>query len=645
MSKGKVISNKTYKISKACLHCKNRRIKCDSNLQIPCTNCSKFNRDCQTTKDKRCSRPSNEEFNALRARVKQLETYLRDINKFNIINTSIENYTTDNNTNNYDNVNNDNDNKKKYPKPSTFQTLYGSTLMNGNNNNTSNSNNNNEIYGPTSIWHQNINNSLNKEFEYDEIEEDDNFELPIILPTINILNKDIDIIKYIKTFFQWLYPDIHMFIPRETFLIEFYHPREDKTEIYCSIELIYAICAIGSMILENDLKISNKFYYYSKKLLFKNLNKPSITSIQSFLLLSIYDLLYKGNNKSSWLLSGIGLRIGFNIGFHLSPDMDIIKNNKLSVLFKSRIYWGCFIYDHFIGLVLGRPSMLKINDSTIIESDRVPDLEWIKEFNFDQKDDIIDVSNPLKSLIKLIVISENSIRDIFLNNNNNNTDNIDIINSKIDYRIVDEFNCKVKQWKEQLIEELKWEENEGAIKARSMKTPDMIHVYYYYIVLMSVNKNFINKHDNSYVILEESVCHVSAALSCCIGSNGLVDLKRCSSLVLLCAVLVVDIAVNLLRYSHVNQEELLIAHPVYEGLIDGMRVLRGAQLVGVGGLRVQETYLGAEEWLYGACGHIFDPNLARKPPNSGTTPMWEEWPGWGAWEGLEAWEEWMGWIN
>lgn len=610
--------------SKACNYCKKRKIKCNSNVEIPCSNCLKRNITCTQSNDNRTSRPSVNDIHVLEERIRELEKCILNMKQNQNAASSSTSTPTPTSTpssalastpthrTNDPNLNYNGfvlaNKGGKYPQPRMFNSLFTMSR-------------NNEIYGPTSIFNA-------VKLQDDKNISDDTSNDSILLPaTLSLLNKDKEIIKYIKKFFQWFYPDINMFIPRETFLVEFYHPRSIPT--YCSVELIYAVCSIGSLLdIENgdpstNLKISKVYFNHSKKLLFRNLNNSSITSLQSFLLLGLYEF-YNGNNNSSWLLIGIGLRIGFNIGFHRSTKKP--RMNKLLILFKSRIYWGCFILDHFISLVLGRPSVLRINYSTIEDSERVPDLDWIKEFNF-QEINIIDVSNPLKSLIKLVIITDNGIKDIFLTKTK--------IKDKTRLERVGKFNAILFQWRLELIDELKWHSKED-LAGKSTKPPDMIHIYYYYIVFLSVNKEFISSSPEIGDVVVENMEHLDVAVAGFVVKYGF---NKCSILIIYSSILVVNIIISIVgndaaangkaaEHANAGHHSLALqdleSHALFNMLLFHLNILRENGKVYHLSKKCQVAYrtqllqtfgfdCDAHEWQYPSHGRAADSEPAGNP--------------------------------
>ena len=547
-------------------------------------------KECVPSSDGRSLRPSTHELVDLRERVAQLEAYIEGLTGEKSValggETAMEAAGDD--------ADADAEPAGKYPRPKAFQRIGTSTVSP-------------ETYGPTSIFHSAT--SPLREREPRKGRE------PVAAVSLKTLNKDATVIRYIKCFFQWLYPDIHMFVPRETFLIDFYHPRTSRKQSYCTPELVYAVCAIGALLAPADEAEaqqeiqqetqaragSERFYAMAKELLWAKLDAPSITSLQAFLLLGLYDM-YRGRNSSCWLLSGLGLRLGFDVGFHLSPNLATSKRsiNRLSLLFKSRIYWGCFIVDHFIGMILGRPSVLHIDDSTLEESGRVPDLDWITDFNFKEKD-IIDVSNPLTSIIRLIVLAERSMHGIFVLEHS-------VVGK---YARLAAFNRELADWRAALLPELRWPDTD-AVRARSTKPPDMVHVYYYYIVLLCVNRPFLDASsttepdplaDQQQRIRDEVVVPALATLDVAIaGFVAKYGCRRCSILVVYSSILVASVVLLIMERDRRRDGPAPAAHALLDVLLGNLHVLREAG--SVWGL-ARESFAGFERKLHDDLGLSF----------------------------------------
>lgn len=107
-------------------------------------------------------------------------------------------------------------------------------------------------------------------------------------------------------------------------------------------------------------------------------------------------------------------------------SLDNSKNN-LGTQIRSRIFWGTYLVDHLIGLLLGGSPTLKMNGTTIEETIELPDIDWIDEYSFPGKEGINDdgndcvkskilrISDPLRSVINLMSVSDNMMNEIFNN--------------------------------------------------------------------------------------------------------------------------------------------------------------------------------------------------------------------------------------
>lgn len=332
------------------------------------------------------------------------------------------------------------------------------------------------VYGPTSIF--NTESVPNRALD---------------LPQMGILSTDTTVVECIKNFFRWQYPDLHLFVFREAFLLDFFNPYSNG--VYASKELVYAICAIGALVSENTETRAQalSFYTKSKELLMQNLDSPSITSLQAFLLLGLFDV-YNGRNNSGWMLTGDGLRMGFGVGFHLSPENWLVGRMEevslITTAVRSRIFWGSFMADRFLGLILGRPSILKMDESTISESINMPAIETISEYTYPGTKDYdaasyIDVSNPLKSIIKLVEISDAMLFDLF--SKGTDTKGKQDVAHKLE--LLQRYNEKILHWRQNLVSILQWDKL--TLAQYGHDHTKMFMRYFYYIVLLCLNRPFV----------------------------------------------------------------------------------------------------------------------------------------------------------
>lgn len=511
-------SSKKRRISShACLNCRLKKIKCDRELVFPCTNCRKNNRNCTLSDDKRSKRPASDHTMKLEYQIKRDQEVIRKLyDATKQLSTVFHECTDlkleDSNNNEVEEESNDNDsdpndhrlitqNSYKYPRPSAFQNSYDTEPV--------------SVYGPTSVFDCKPINSCAMPEQAERAEK------------LMQLNKDQVVIDSIKLFFNWLYPDIHMFIPREAFLLDFFHPREkDVSHSYCSVELVYAICALGCSLSSNISSRSLSFYNMSRSILMQSLGHPSLASMQSFILLGLYDI-YNGRNNSGWILTGIGLRMGLNLGFQLNPKSWHLQNNEsvndLTVSIRSRIYWGCFIVDHLLALLLGRPAALQISDTTIQESQATPDIDWIHDYSFPGYSSIIDISNPLKSMVHLIVITGANLHKVFYESSPDKSG------------ILLKSNREIVQWKSKLPNSLNW--TNDSLEERAQDPTRMMHIYYYYIVQLCMNRPFIKTDSNSWETCRSAISDLSLAIT---GFTECHGYQKCSILMVYASIISVS---------------------------------------------------------------------------------------------------------
>ncbi|CAB4254858.1 similar to Saccharomyces cerevisiae YOR337W TEA1 Ty1 enhancer activator required for full levels of Ty enhancer-mediated transcription [Maudiozyma barnettii] len=320
----------------------------------------------------------------------------------------------------------------------------------------------------------------------------------------NLVNNDPMILKALSKFYRWLYPGHFIFVHRESFLYGFFNDAKDNyaSSHYCSIELIYAMCAVGCRLAPELRNMSEVYYEKSKSMLlalvFDENSIARITTVQALFCLAFYEL-GKGQNQQAWYFSGLAIRVGYDMGFQLDPKVWYTDDAKGQLTtseleIRSRIYWGCYIADHFISLMLGRTASLSVSNSTIPESNELPEVVGTEEFRFVGKH-VLQVSLPLKNLIILSRIVQIFTSKIFIES--------DDTNSKIKY--LNKFNTQVYNWRQSLPEFLQW--SQELIKDPDVSIDPTISYfwYYYYIVRLTFNKPFIEDSLESKTVVIEII--------------------------------------------------------------------------------------------------------------------------------------------
>ena len=527
----------------SCQRCRIRKVKCD--FDSPCSNCAKVGAECiPPFEDKRKKRYSS---NYVLRIEKQLENCLSFIQEIKKTGSSESRQALINSTDLIDILENENETTKKGDE--SYDERHGT------------------VYGPLSVYDDDLVSRGKHKFLNTEEK------------SISVLNKDPVILQCLKLFFTWQYPSHNMFIFRESFLIDFFYPKHNS--MYCSKILILSICALGSKMSDDENIYSKSASYYkeARSLLMSNFDSPSITSLQSFLLLAFYDIC-NGSNSSGWMLSGSAMRMGFDLGFQLNPKSWFLKVQSelspLDISIRSRIYWGCYMADHFISLLLCRPSILKKSDASIFETHDLPNLEWIDEYMYDssngngpQKD--ISISSPLKSIINLIDISENMLNDIFTRNEDD-YDNLsrEDLNLRSRLKKVNEYNIKIMKWKENLPKELAWDQR---VLEETGQDPNLLCIrFYYYILILCLNRPFVGIVDvpsqesefSSAEVCKSAIEDLIVLVKKFWKSNGL---RKASIFIVYCSIL----PISVIFLTHSTEQLMLGAKKKLEFFLDVLK--------------------------------------------------------------------------
>ncbi|CUM53032.1 unnamed protein product [Debaryomyces fabryi] len=335
----------------------------------------------------------------------------------------------------------------------------------------------------------------------------------------------------VSLFFKYMYSSSFLFIHRETFLYFFLNNEENCD--FVSLELIYAISALGAKISteENIRMKADEFYSISKTKVLEIANgehfitESSITKLQTLLCLAFYDL-GRGELTSSWLLSGLAFRVGFDFGFELDPkdwnvsfnkapkarststsatyslsgpssstSSNVSVNQARENLYQSypfdicqvrlRIYWGSYVADRFICLVTGRSSTLKLGDVTIPNTQDIGDLTGIEDFIYydvtSSKQYACRAFHCLKAVVELLNLSEDISMKVFGPSIAPGTNRFDLTT---------EFNLKLLQWKQNLGTELFW--NKSILKRTAHNELYMGPRYTFFIIILSINRPFVS---------------------------------------------------------------------------------------------------------------------------------------------------------
>lgn len=327
-----------------------------------------------------------------------------------------------------------------------------------------------------------------------------------------------DVRESVSLFFKWLYPNQYVFIYREAFLMDFLNKKKNGT-CYCSEELVYSVAALGASVSDKSGPLyarSNHYYNTAKRIVLRKLFQEELNSnnysasssklilIQSLLCLSFYNIKH-GNNELAWYFSGLACRIVHQIGLHLNSnswsynkeeqDQRAIENlSQYDSEVRSRVYWGCYLADHLISQLFGRVTTLTLSNSTVPETDDLPDISGIEDFMHNPEKEPVLVKSPVKNLIILSRITAVFVNRIFIKSVTlkKRLDNLSI------------FNSEMKSWKLALPQELSW--TKDTIISQDFYDPTVCCVsYQYYMAILSYNKPFVSESGESRKLIELAI--------------------------------------------------------------------------------------------------------------------------------------------
>ncbi|KAL6924706.1 hypothetical protein FSST1_001980 [Fusarium sambucinum] len=178
-------------------------------------------------------------------------------------------------------------------------------------------------------------------------------------------------------YFQYQY-QFHMLIYREYFLRDY----DVGSGRYYSDALLFAICSLGAMQLDDFRSVSDIFAHQAQQLIYAALDSPELTTLQALALLG-YREIGVGHTSKGWLFAGMAFRLAHEMGLHLDPNnwdasSEGTSNRDTEIL--RRVYWAIFIADKQLSLYFGRPPALHPSESDVRNTIRLqypPDWEGL----------------------------------------------------------------------------------------------------------------------------------------------------------------------------------------------------------------------------------------------------------------------------
>ncbi|KAF6803265.1 transcription factor [Colletotrichum musicola] len=277
-----------------------------------------------------------------------------------------------------------------------------------------------------------------------------------VMEHFGIRMSDEVVMKSLTQFFRWQYPHF-MFIYREAFLRDHFGDR--KNGKYWSSSLLLSICALGALMSLDTKPSSDQFFLAAESIIMvTGLMRPSVATVQAFLCLAFYEI-GRGNLSKGWGYSGIAFRMAQDLGFQRDPKEWVQHDSSLAtpedVEIRRRIYWGCYISDKLISLILGRSVYLVYGEAEVQPMETLPEppeMALWRPVGFD--DDYAESAKAtsmipyLHEQIRLSRIIERMMSTLF-----SPRPHLDDLSRRVCF---DNLNLDLNRWRESLPDFAKW---------------------------------------------------------------------------------------------------------------------------------------------------------------------------------------------
>jgi len=129
--------------------------------------------------------------------------------------------------------------------------------------------------------------------------------------------------------------------------------------------IIYMVFAAATTLTSSefepqDFTTSEKYFIAANEQLDAELGSPTLASVQSRFLIVQFLLSSKRPNKA-WFLFGTTVQLIMALGLHRN-SRNRAPNDSIDTECGRRVFWGAYILDKYLSIMLGRPQLLHIED-------------------------------------------------------------------------------------------------------------------------------------------------------------------------------------------------------------------------------------------------------------------------------------------
>lgn len=290
------------------------------------------------------------------------------------------------------------------------------------------------------------------------------------------IDEDYDYVALlVRQYFESTAPDIFKFLFDKD-LIFAALDAHDLEGPYLNEDLLYAICANSTTLSYGE---ADAYCDLVLELLFTTITPSSIALSQCYTMLAVHTL-GKGQILKGWLLAGLGIRSGLEVGFDIEKDTDL-------PLTANRCFMGTTLIDTYICMSLGRKPTILNAQLPIL---RLPSESDVDFYNFKYCVELDHMSREmLYATYKPVLFGEDPRVNYLLKFNRSKA-----------------FNVKLLKWKLSLNPCCTWQYS--LMKASSnLVNENHTLKYFYNYVLLFLNKPFLHvpkQHLTVYIFEEIS---------------------------------------------------------------------------------------------------------------------------------------------
>ncbi|KAK7534550.1 fungal-specific transcription factor domain-containing protein [Phyllosticta citricarpa] len=171
--------------------------------------------------------------------------------------------------------------------------------------------------------------------------------------------------NYLLDLFFGHYNSVLHTVHQEAFLDDYEHGRSQFYSPFLHLAILSVAYRYSDKSRPDIQKLTvapreSTFYNEAKFMLDVELETPGgISQIQALLLLANCECVV-GRDHSGWLLSGMAVRLAFDVGLHLDTRASGLSERESEV--RSLTLWACVVFDKYWSMFLGRPTSIKTAD-------------------------------------------------------------------------------------------------------------------------------------------------------------------------------------------------------------------------------------------------------------------------------------------